>query len=107
MAFVALGLLELIHSFNIKSEGSVLRKGILNNKFLIGSFVLGALLQIVVVVIPYFANIFSLVTLNQTQWIYTIMISLLPLPIIEMQKWINKIRFRKDVGATNKCIKIC
>lgn len=98
MAFVALGLLELIHSFNIKSEGSILEKGALNNKFLIGSFILGTLLQVIVVIIPYFANIFSLVTLNQTQWIYTIIISLLPLPIIEMQKWINKIRFRKDVG---------
>lgn len=98
MAFVALGLLELVHSFNIKSESSILRKGALNNKFLIGSFILGTLLQVIVVIIPYFANIFSLVTLNQTQWIYTIIISLLPLPIIEMQKWINKIRFRKDIG---------
>lgn len=93
MAFVALGLLELVHSFNIKSEGSILKKGALNNKFLMGSFILGTLLQVIVVIIPYFANIFSLVTLNQTQWIYTIIISLLPLPIIEMQKWINKIRF--------------
>ncbi len=97
MAFVSLGLLELVHSFNIKSEGSILKKGALNNKFLIGSFILGTLLQVIVVIIPYFANIFSLVTLNQTQWIYTILISLLPLPIIEMQKWINKIRFKNNV----------
>ena len=97
MAFVALGLLELVHSFNIKSQGSILKKGAFNNKFLIGSFILGALLQVIVVIIPYFANIFSLVTLNQTQWIYTIIISLLPLPIIEMQKWINKIRFKEKV----------
>ena len=97
MAFVSLGLLELVHSFNIKSEGSILKKGAFNNKFLIGSFILGALLQVIVVIIPYFANIFSLVTLNQTQWIYTIIISLLPLPIIEMQKWINKIRFKNNL----------
>jgi len=97
MAFVALGLLELVHSFNIKSQGSILKKGAFNNKFLIGSFILGALLQVIVVIIPYFANIFSLVTLNQTQWIYTIIISLLPLPIIEMQKWINKIRFKNNL----------
>ncbi|MCI8832863.1 MAG: calcium-translocating P-type ATPase, PMCA-type [Clostridia bacterium] len=97
MAFVALGLLELVHSFNIKSEGSILKKGALNNKFLIGSFILGTLLQVIVVIIPYFANIFSLVTLNQTQWLYTIIISFLPLPIIEMQKLINKIRFKNNV----------
>ena len=29
--------------------------------------------------------------------IYTIIISLLPLPIIEMQKWINKIRFKNNL----------
>ncbi len=98
MAFVALGLLELVHSFDIKSEGSILKKGALNNRFLIGSFVLGTILQVIVVIIPYFANIFSLVTLNQTQWLYTIIISLLPLPIIEMQKLINKIRFKNNEG---------
>lgn len=100
MAFVSLGLLELVHSFNIKSEGSIFGKEILNNKFLIGSFILGALLQIVVVIIPYFANIFSLVTLNETQWMYTIIISLLPIPIIEIQKKINKMKFGNESKIT-------
>lgn len=100
MAFVSLGLLELVHSFNIKSEGSIFGKEILNNKFLIGSFILGALLQIVVVIIPYFANIFSLVTLNETQWIYTIIICILPIPIIEIQKKINKMKFGNESKIT-------
>ena len=38
MAFVSLGLLELVHSFNIKSEESLFKTEIFENKYLIGSF---------------------------------------------------------------------
>ena len=95
MAFVSLGLLELVHSFNIKTEESIFKTGILENKYLIGSFFAGTLLQIIVVIIPYLANIFKLVSLNKMQWIYTLLISFLPIIIIELQKWLNKIRFQK------------
>ena len=33
MAFVSLGILELVHSFNIKSEGSILNKSFIQNKY--------------------------------------------------------------------------
>ena len=97
MAFIAIGLLELVHSFNIKSEESIFKTGILENKFLIGSFLLGAFIQTIVVIVPQFANVFELVALNQTQWIITIIISILPIPIIEMQKKINEIKFGKVI----------
>ena len=86
MAFVSLGILELIHSFNIKSEKSIFKIGILENKFLIASFILGVLLQIIVVITPITAQIFELVPLNKIQWIITIGISILPIPIMEIQK---------------------
>ena len=92
MAFVSLGLLELVHSFNIKSEESIFKTGIFENKYLIGSFFAGTILQTIVVVIPYLANIFKLVLLNKMQWIYIIGISFLPIIIIELQKKLNKIR---------------
>ena len=91
MAFVSLGLLELVHSFNIKSEESIFKVGLFENKYLLGAFILGALLQIVVVVIPYVAEIFKLVPLTQVQWMYTFGISILPLIIMEIQKAFNKI----------------
>lgn len=37
MAFVTLGLTEIIHSFNIRSENSILKVGIFSNKYLIRS----------------------------------------------------------------------
>ena len=96
MAFVALGLLELVHSFNVKSDESIFKTGFLENKFLIGSFVLGTLLQIIVVIVPYFANIFELVPLNFTQWMYTILISIVPIAVMEIQKKCKELKFRKN-----------
>ncbi len=91
MAFVCLGLLELVHSFNIKSEETIFKVGLFENKYLLGAFILGALLQIVVVVIPSVAEVFKLVPLTQVQWMYTFGISILPLVIMEIQKAFNKI----------------
>ena len=97
MAFIAMGMLELVHSFNIKSEQSIFKVGILENKYLIGSFILGILVQTIVVVIPAFAEIFKLVPLNQTQWIITIIISVLPIPIMELQKKVNEARLENVI----------
>ena len=74
-----------------------LKFGVLENKYLIGSFILGTLVQVIVVIIPTFANVFKLVPLNGTQWIYTILISILPIPIIELQKKFNEVKFGKVV----------
>ncbi len=97
MAFISIGMLELIHSFNIKTEKSIFSKVLLENKFLIGSFVVGVLLQIVVAIIPNIAEIFKLVPLNQTQWLITIIISIMPIPIMELQKKFNSVKFGEVV----------
>ena len=89
MAFLSLGILELVHSFNIKSEKSIFKVGIIENKYLIGSFILGIIVQTIVVIIPVLADIFKLVPLNKIQWFITIIISILPIPIMELQKFFN------------------
>ncbi len=89
MAFLSLGILELVHSFNIKSEKSIFKTGLLENKYLVGAFLLGTLLQVTVVLIRPLATIFEVVPLNGTQWLYTLLISFAPLAIIELQKAVN------------------
>lgn len=54
-------------------------------------------MQIGVVVFKPIANIFKLVPLNQTQWLYTIIISFIPLVIIEIQKKFNEFKFGKVI----------
>ncbi len=101
MAFVALGILELIHSFNIKSDQSIFKTGIFENKYLVGALILGIILQVIVVIIKPLADIFSLVQLNSTQWLYTILISIAPIPIMELQKAVNGYKFGKVIYTKN------
>lgn len=97
MAFVSLGLLELVHSFNIRTDESIFKIGIFQNKYLIMAFLGGAFLQTVVVVVPQLAEIFKLTSLNAEQWLYTIGISFAPIPIMEIQKFANQWKCGKVV----------
>jgi len=97
MAFLSLGLLELVHSFNIKSEESIFKAGLFENKYLLGAFVIGAILQIGVVCVPGLANVFNLVPLSLEAWLYVAGISISPLIIMEIQKKWNEFKFGKVV----------
>ena len=101
MAFLTLGILELVHSFNIKSEESIFKIGIFENKYLVGALVLGVILQVVVVVVSPLAQVFSLVPLTGIQWVYTILIAIAPIPIVEIQKAVNGYKFGRVVYAKN------
>lgn len=81
----------------LKVNNQFLKHGLFENKFLIGSFILGTILQIGVVIIPKLAEIFKLVPLTPIQWLYTIAISIAPIIIIEIQKKINELKFGKKV----------
>lgn len=97
MAFISLGMLELIHSFNVKSEESIFKVGLFENKYLLGAFVLGTVLQLGIVFVPSLAEIFKLTQLNSTQWLITIAISIAPIIIVELQKKFNELKFGKVV----------
>ncbi len=101
MAFVSLGLLELVHSFNIRSEESIFKTGLFQNKFLMFAFIGGAFLQTIVVLVPQFAEVFKLTSLTGKQWLYTIGISLLPIAIMEIQKLSNELKFGKVIKTTH------
>ena len=95
MAFVALGMLELVHSLNVKSDESIFKVGIFENKYLVASIILGTILTILVVMVPVFADVFKLQALTPIQWLYTMAISIMPIIIIEAQKKLNEVKFGK------------
>lgn len=98
MAFISLSTLELIHSFNIRSEeNSIFEIGIFKNKYLIGAFLLGMFLQIIVVTVPPIAKIFDVVPLEKKAWILTLIISSLPIVIMESKKKLHELLFGKRV----------
>ncbi len=98
MAFVSLGLLELVHSFNIRTEESIFKGGLFKNKYLVLAFIGGVILQIIVVIVPAFAEVFKLTNLTALQWLCTVGISLLPIVIMEVQKFSNEFRFGRVVS---------
>ena len=107
MAFISIGILELVHSFNVKSEKSIFKTGLFENKFLVGSFILVFFVQVIVVLIPQLAEIFKLVPLTGLQWSITLVISILPVPIMEIQKFFDRrvkkesIVIKEDVSINN------
>ena len=84
----------------LKVKTPYLKFGIFENKYLVGAFILGTIMQVIVVAVPQIAEVFKLVPLNKEQWLYTIAISLVPLIIIEVQKKFEEIKFRKVIYQT-------
>lgn len=98
MAFISLSMLELVHSFNIRSEdNSIFEIGVFKNKYLTLAFLLGLILQIAVVTLPVISTIFDVVPLTSSQWIITSIISILPIIIIEIKKKVHEILFGKRI----------
>ena len=71
--------------------------GLFENKYLVGAFLLGTVLQLGIVFVPTLAEIFKLTQLNTTQWLITIAISIAPIIIVEIQKKFNELKFGKVV----------
>ena len=91
MAFVTLSAAQLFHSFNVKSHASIFSKQIFNNKYLWGSALLGAALQIMIINVPFFADIFDLVPLSPTCALVSVGLAFSTIIIVEIVKLIKRI----------------
>lgn len=98
MAFAVLSLSELFHAFNMRSEHSLSEIGLLSNKKLVYSFILGAFLQISVITVPTLAKIFQVVSLTTRQWAIVLLLSIFPIVLIELQKRVNSCRKKQEAG---------
>lgn len=91
MAFATLSISQLVHAFNIKSEKSIFKINVFNNVYLILALIIGVLLQMSVIMIPIFADIFKVVPLSTESIIIVFGLCLLPIFIVEVEKLlINK-----------------
>ena len=90
MAFCVLSLSQLFHSFNMKSEHSIRHIGLFSNPHLVLSFIICAILQVAVVSIEPLAMIFSVVPLDIAQWSIVLVLSFMPIVVVEIQKSFNE-----------------
>ncbi|MCG8482620.1 MAG: cation-translocating P-type ATPase [Clostridia bacterium] len=101
MAFATLGLIQLTDILNVRSKRESLFKiGLFSNLYLIGAIAISAILQVLVIIIPFFNRIFKLVPLNTTQWMIVIGASFVIIPIIEIIKVIDR-NMSSSNGALN------
>lgn len=96
MAFAVLSISQLVHAFNMRSEHSVFKAGIFKNPYLVLSLISGLILEVSVISVPYLANIFEVIPLNAMGWIVVTVLSVMPLIIVELQKFVSSFVWRKD-----------
>ena len=90
MAFATLSISQLIHAFNMKSEKSIFTINLFNNFYLILALVIGTVLQALVISVPFLANIFKVTPLNTTQWLIVLALCIMPIVIVELEKFVSK-----------------
>jgi len=91
MCFMVLSIAQLFHAFNMRSENSIFSINPLGNRYLVGALFAGIFLQVAVATIPALYSIFRVVPLDFQQWGIVFLLSILPIIIIETQKWVNSL----------------
>lgn len=91
MAFATLGLVQLAHSLNVRSDRSLFGLKLPSNPYLIGAIILSASMQTIVIFIPFLNKVFRVQALNPLQWGIVLLLSISIIPIVELIKLFKKI----------------
>lgn len=86
MGFAVLSLSQLVHSFNMRSEHSVLKLGLFSNKKLLAACALCCAMMVSVILVPALSAMFKTAALNGLQWLIVAGLSLFPLVAVEGEK---------------------
>lgn len=87
--FVVLGMSELLHSFNLRSNHSIFSNRV-HNPFVVLSFIVCAILQMGVVIVPKFASVFGLTVLSKPALLTLLALSLTIIVVSEIEKKVLK-----------------
>lgn len=90
MAFMTIGISQLAHAFNVRSEESIFKSGILGNAKLILATIMCTFLQVIVVFIEKLNILFRTDKLNLIQWLIVLSLSVLPTVVSEIEKKFSK-----------------
>lgn len=96
MAFSVLAISQLVHSLNIRSSHSLFKVGFLTNKYMIGAFLISLALMLTVLCVPFFQDIFEVISMNANQWAIVAGLAITPLIIMEIVKLFTAPRTNKE-----------
>lgn len=91
MTFAVLALAQITHVLNVRSSRHSAFRNMFKNKMLLGALAIVLLLMIIVIEVPHLHDIFHLAPLTQIQWIWVVVLSVAPLPIVEVIKGISRL----------------
>ncbi|WP_089609715.1 cation-translocating P-type ATPase [Dehalobacterium formicoaceticum] len=87
MAFVVLAGSQLFYSLSMRNEiKSIFQVGLFTNKYLVGAIIVGFILQLGVISVPFLAEAFKVQNLSPLDWSIVIGFSLIPLTANEIIK---------------------
>jgi Ca2+-transporting ATPase len=95
MAFLTLSSTQLFHAYNVKSQYSVFNPKSYKNSFMNFAFIVGFVLQIIVVYTPGIKDLFEFYAIDFGYFMITIGLSLVMVVIMEIAKLIKRLRNRK------------
>ena len=99
MAFATLGLIQLLHAFNVKSVyQSIFKVGLFTNKTFNWSIPVAFVLLMVTILVPGFNSLFHVSHLSLTQWMVVAVGALMIVVLVEIVKAIQR-ALGKDKNA--------
>ena len=99
MAFATLGLIQLLHAFNVKSVyQSIFKVGLFKNKTFNWSIPVAFVLLMATIIVPGFNKLFHVSHLSLTQWLAVLIGSLLIVVLVEIVKAVQR-ALGKDKNA--------
>ena len=90
MAFIVLSWASVVNIFNIRSEESIFKMGLLSNKGIFASALLSIGITFFVATVEPVANIFQVVPLSGSHWLIIVGIVLSLLAVAELQKLLHR-----------------
>ncbi|WP_151734739.1 cation-translocating P-type ATPase ['Paenibacillus yunnanensis' Narsing Rao et al. 2020] len=92
MAFATLGLLQITHAFNVRSNTkSLLQIGLFSNRYMLGASVISTLLLVLVIIIPGLNEWFGVQHMTGTQWLIVVAAAVGIVVIVELVKLVLRL----------------
>jgi Ca2+-transporting ATPase len=97
MSFVVLAASQLFYSLSMRNATkSIFQVGLFTNKYLVGAIIIGVVLQLGVVEIPFLANAFNVHNLPVNDWILVIVFAIIPLAVNEIIKFFMRTAEKRE-----------
>ena len=99
MAFLTLSMVEMFHSFNMRSRRQSIFSLKSQNKFVWGAFLLALALTFFVIEVPFFAGAFGFAEISWQEYLTAMALAALIIPVVEIEKAVMRSR---DVKRAEK-----